>query len=677
MTALFRNDCEKAAPTRRCSAMLLLTAATMLLSSPAWAQTVNYGALEQLFGESVTTSATGQPQRATEVPAAMEIVTADQIRRSGAIDIPNVLKQVPGVDVMQWASDNADISVRGYDQAFSSRLLVLVDGRQVYADHYGYTPWSALPVELAAIRQIEVVKGPSTALFGANAVSGVINIITYNPLYDDVNALAVTGGTQGTIRGSAVTTLQDKGRWAVRLSGSAGFDNDFATPLPAYSGTVSRQQNWREAVDLNGIIQLNAHTQFSLDFSHSQTQNNSVDSSYSLAHVKHLTSSAKGQLNVDTGFGLIQAVAYTNWIAQDTTNPVGKFDFDNQSTVVQLQDVLRVGSDHVLRAAFEFRHNEVATTPTRIGRIFYDTPSISGMWNWTISPSLSLTNALRFESLDLGRSGTAPTGYPFPNSAWDRNLSQWSFNSGLVWKAGEDDTIRLLISRGIQLPSLALFGAYFLTTPFYSTTGSPNLNAAAVMNYEFDWDRQIDAIGAVLRTSLFYQKTTSLFGLYGGSFAGPPVYALTGNIGNSDAVGGELSMTGKFLDHWNWGTSYRFETVKDKFIPLAKNGAAFADFQHVTPKHQIKANLGWARDVWEADAAIYYQSATKGLFPTLSGTDLTPVGAYFNADARVGYRINDNLTLSLSGQNLLQSHQVQTSGPAIERRVFVNLVAAY
>ena len=180
----------------------------------ASAQTVNYGAMEQLFGESVTTSATGQPQRVTEVPAAMEIVTAAQIRRSGAVDIPGVLKQVPGVDVMQWASDNADVSVRGYDQAFSSRLLVLVDGRQVYADHYGYTPWSALPVELAAIRQIEVVKGPSTALFGANAVSGVINIITYNPLYDDVNAVSVTSGTQGTIRGSAVTTLQDKGSWA-------------------------------------------------------------------------------------------------------------------------------------------------------------------------------------------------------------------------------------------------------------------------------------------------------------------------------------------------------------------------------------------------------------------------------------------------------------------------------
>jgi outer membrane receptor protein involved in Fe transport len=234
-----------------------------------------------------------------------------------------------------------------------------------------------------------------------------------------------------------------------------------------------------------------------------------------------------------------------------------------------------------------------------------------------------------------------------------------------------------LVSRGIQLPSLAHFGAYFLSTPLYNTTGNPNLNAAAVMNYELGWDRQIDAIGVSLRGALFYQDTTSLFGLVGDVFPGPPLYTLTGNIGNSEAVGGEISLTGNFLDHWNWSASYRFETIKDRFIPMVQNGIAFSDFQHVTPKHQIKANLGWTLDAWEADAALYYQSATQGLFPTPTGTGLIPISNYVNADARVGYRINRNLLLSVSGQNLLESEQVQTSGPAIERRVFVNLSVAY
>ena len=144
---------------------------------------------KSLFGEPVTTSVTGSPQRATEVPASMTIVTADDISRSGARDLPGILRHVGGIDVLQWANDHADIAIRGYNQASSPRRLVLIDGRQVYTDYYGYTPWSTLPVVLADIRQIEIVRGPNTALFGFNAVGGVINIITYNPLFDDANTI--------------------------------------------------------------------------------------------------------------------------------------------------------------------------------------------------------------------------------------------------------------------------------------------------------------------------------------------------------------------------------------------------------------------------------------------------------------------------------------------------------
>jgi len=663
---------------------LLLSASRVILlamtaaAGAAQAQTMDYGALEKTFGEAVTTSATGSPQRATDVPAEMNIVSAADIRRSGAVDLPGVLKQVPGVDVLQWGTDDADVSVRGYDQAYSSRLLVLVDGRQVYADHYGYTPWAAVPVELSAIRQIEVVEGPNTALFGANAVAGVINIITYNPLYDDVNSISVTAGTQATIRGSAVTTFQDSGRWAVRLSGSGGLDDDFSSPIPGYYPGFARARNTRGAVDADGIFQISSNVQLGLELSHSQTQTNDIDPAYISAHERHITDSVKGQLNADTGFGLVQFMGYTNWISLDTNDIAGAaYDFDDQSTVLQLQDVLRLGNDHVVRAALEFRHNEVATTPLRIGRIFYDLPSFSGMWDWTISPSLSLTNAVRFDSLAMGRSGAVPAGYPFKNSDWDRNISQWSFNSGLVWKATPDDTLRLQVSRGIQLPNLAFLGAYFVSTPLYNTSGNPNVQAAASMNYEVDWDHELGVLGASLRTALFYQQTTDLFGLEGAIFPGPPLYVTTGNVGDSTAAGGEIGLTGQFLEHWRWGASYRLETIKDKFLPIAQGGTAFVDFEHTTPKHQIKANLGWAAGPWEVDGFLYYQSATQGIFPTAIGTSLSPISPYANADARIGYRINDNLTLSIAGQNLLADAQRQTIGPPVGRRLFLNLAAGF
>ena len=154
--------------------LLIAAAAYIVICSggPVRAQSMDYGALEQLFGEPVTTSAIGTPQRQRDVPADIEIITADDIRRSGAIDIPGVLAHVVGVDVQRWSVLGADVSVLSYDSSLTARTLVLIDGRQVYDDNFGRTEWAALPVELSEIRQIEIVKGPNSALFGFNAAGG-------------------------------------------------------------------------------------------------------------------------------------------------------------------------------------------------------------------------------------------------------------------------------------------------------------------------------------------------------------------------------------------------------------------------------------------------------------------------------------------------------------------------
>ncbi len=117
----------------RRSAWLLGTA--MLLPVPALAETIDYGALEMLFGEPVTTSATGSPLRATEAPVTMDIITAEDIRRSGAQDVPSLLGRLAGVHLLPQGVGTTDVGVRGYNQPYSPRLLVLVNGRQVYLDH--------------------------------------------------------------------------------------------------------------------------------------------------------------------------------------------------------------------------------------------------------------------------------------------------------------------------------------------------------------------------------------------------------------------------------------------------------------------------------------------------------------------------------------------------------------
>jgi iron complex outermembrane receptor protein len=606
----------------------------------------------------------------------MSIITADEIRRSGARDIPSILRHVGGVDVMQWANDNADVSIRGYDQAFAARTLVLIDGRQVYVDYYGLTPWSALPVELSAIRQIEIVRGPNAALFGFNAVGGVINIITYNPRYDDVNTASARTGTQGLAELSGVATIKLGAAGALRLSGGLQSENEFSTPIPAAMAGTPRRQNGRAQLEANAVFTLSDAVELNLDVSHSHARRNEVTPGYVYSNAIYETNSILARLTADTDAGLLKFTAYSNWFTQRSADDprFGVFAFDNRDTVVQAEDVFNVGTDHTVRLALEYRHNTVGTSPVSGGTIFYDAASASGMWSWRIAPSVSLTNALRFDHLKLGRSGSVPADYPFTNADWNRTTDVFSFNSGLVWRASDSDTLRLIASRGVQLPSLANTGALLAATPFVHLTGVPTLKPTTVSNYELAWDRDLPWISARLRASLFYQLSENIVSGSGGTVPAPGgAYITSANLGDSDAKGLELNLHGLVDGEWRWSLGYRAEFVKDHRMALAAGDMSYLDYQHTTPRHVVKAGLGWTRGDWEADAYLGYQSNTSGLMRSTAGTALVPVGAYVSLDGRLAYRLTDWATIALSGKDLLQSTQRQTSGPDVERQVFATL----
>ena len=156
---------------------------------------------------------------------------------------------------------------------------MLVNGRQVYADIYGYTPWSTLPIELSDIRQIEVVSGPSGALFGFNAVGGVINIVTYDPLYDDVNTASVTAGTQNLIQGTAIATFRFGDKGGMRISIGGRKNDDFTTPLDPIEMGV-RQGNDRRAGDVAGHFRLAPQVESEFELSHSEAAEPSMTPYY-------------------------------------------------------------------------------------------------------------------------------------------------------------------------------------------------------------------------------------------------------------------------------------------------------------------------------------------------------------------------------------------------------------
>ena len=111
-------------------------------------------------------------------PAAVFVITQDMIRRSGATNIPEALRMAPGVDVARISTNSWAISIRGFNSINSNKLLVLIDGRSIYNEISSGVLWNEQDVMLEDVERIEVVRGPGGTLWGANAVNGVINIIS-------------------------------------------------------------------------------------------------------------------------------------------------------------------------------------------------------------------------------------------------------------------------------------------------------------------------------------------------------------------------------------------------------------------------------------------------------------------------------------------------------------------
>jgi len=182
--------------------------------------------------ETRSVSRYGQPL--LEAPATVSVITAEDIRMSGATNIPDVLRRMVGVDVMQLSAAQPDLSIRGFNRALANKVLVLVDGRSVYQDILATPMWSTIPVLLEEIERIEVVRGPASAVYGANAVTGVVNIITRTPGTGG-NIVHLEGGSPGHARGSVVMSGRS-GESATRLSAGFHQTGRWSTSEPVVDG---------------------------------------------------------------------------------------------------------------------------------------------------------------------------------------------------------------------------------------------------------------------------------------------------------------------------------------------------------------------------------------------------------------------------------------------------------
>ncbi len=671
---------------------LLSTAAALAVASGAQAQSVNYGQLEQFFGEPVTSSATGSPQKAADAPANMEIINAEEIRRSGASNIPDILSFVSGLDVRHYSNGQTDVSVRGYDQPGSPRLLVMVNGRQVYSDDFGYTSWDSIPVQLDEIRQIEVIRGPNSALFGFNAVGGVINIITYDPLNDSVNSVTARGGTDGYGGGSAVGTFHWGDTAGLRLSAGGYRDSEASgsgqPPVEAryYDGTP-----YSRSFAADGRLQIAPGVLATLEGTSSQSEHTmELPTSGYMSNVLYRNNSIKAGLAADTGLGLMNVLVYRNDQHFDSQGPQGGFYLDNVSYVVQANDLLKVAADHTIRFGVEYRNNSVSSLALLNGATGYEVYSGSAMWDWQISPSVSLTNSLRLDHLTLSRSDAVQALSPFSLAQYNAgSVTEPSFNSGLVYKVTDDDTVRLLASRGVQAPSLLDFA---FQLPIHSgpytigdVAGNPDTHAATVTNFEADYDRALPGLHSVVRTSAYYQETRDVINP---AFNGAPTFLRltplpwvveeTQNIGSSKAAGGEIGIKGENAG-WRWHASYSLIKISDSLSLNYSTATPYpVNYSKGTPTNAIIAGFGYTTGKWEMDVDSRWQSSFTDFATDAKGVVYAKtIDDYFTGNVRVGYNIIDAVQLAVTAEQLTQASIVESAGLPNDRRVLFSVNAKF
>lgn len=636
----------------------LALALCCLLAGAARGQSLDYQALEGMFDEPVTTSATGKPERLSDTPATMDVITQDDIRRSGARDLATLLRLLPGV-----------ITYRGHNgsEPFSIGALLL-NGREIYLAAFGQNYLDLIPVELEEIRQIEVVRGPQSGLYGFNSGDGVINIITVDPARDPADFVRMRGGSEALRDGAASVTITPADGVGVRLT--AATDHQHQSGFDARTGMNTPAMNpERRSFTANASAYLPGDSHATFEVAHSDISLPATVPEATLRLNARLQEDAvKGDYTIDTALGKIGALlSYTSLtVPEAQTYLNSRINLHDHTTDGKLNDLVKLSPDDSVRAEFEARNETVhsGTSPEPVTTLML---AGSAMWDHRFTDTLSMVNGVRYYHGDIAQVGPALT-----NGDFHYQPHGWGDNSSLIYKVDAEDSLRASFARGLALPSELNFAQLGLTS-----TGSKGESLAAGAplstwtNTEarLTYDHQFRAEGISARASVFEQQSDSVmaltpFQLLASSLptCNPPTLrtlktcrALVAGNGLSGTTHGiELELEHKSTSGLTWGANYTLERLQ----PHATTDATLLlpTVGREQTLQKANAHLGYGWDQWNADIRLLYTGPTPTL--TLDTLGRVPTVAIENNQTivtlapRIGWQPTDHVSIELSAQNL-------------------------
>ena len=613
-------------------------------------------------------------QPISEAPSNVYVITDEDIRQSGAIDLPTILRRIPGIEVIQMTGADFDVSVRGDNQLRANKLLVMVDGRSIYLDVQGEVLWKALPITLPEIKRIEVLKGPASALYGFNAFDGIINIITKSP--DEMNGvtLQVGGGEYGTLSSAAVVAGKYE-KLGYRLS----VGRDQTNQWDDRNALAFRSQKF------NGQFQYPLSNQAQLTLSGGYLDSNNYDGpvvdtleisqqpsiGYALVGYERPNFFIRGWWTRYTQPALmnVNELISNVFVILDGDGTETNQSIKAQTYNLDMQHSIEFLTNSRLSYGLNYRHNQ-ASSNYLDGDGYEDRLGLYIQNEWKINPRLTAVGGLRFD-MDT-----------FINPTYSPRIS-------LIFQPIINHTFRAGVAVAFRSPTIFEertssqgFIPQFGITSFLN--GSNRLDPEKIVSYELGYQGWYLKHRMRLRLDLFLNHISDLIGRSGtgvpNQFSFFNGASATGNGGSADIYGIEAGI--EFLaTPWLTGFSnFAYQDIGQTYSITNRVHRGFPQFK-VNSGIRAESEYGI-----NGEAVLHFVgSATYPIDPAFTDFSLPPlsanpppstkIGSYFLLNLRCGYQFwkvdgKDKAEVAVSAFNALNDkHKEHPLGEIIGSRV--------
>ena len=596
--------------------------------------------------EATVVSASRRPESALRAPAAVDVVTAEDIKAYGFKEIWDVLRYRVGMDVIDGTSldgNHALVSARGFTKEFVAEMQVLIDGRSVYSPLLGGVYWEGLPVQMQDIERIEIVRGPNAVLYGSNAGLGVINIITKKPSGPSRASAAAWGGTQGSI-GTSESGTAAGAAGGIRVSHEYRSQDDSAAPSGngsandfVHTQKLDARARWNpdaktEVEVLGGGSWMTAGIP---GLPNSPTAEN-TENFQALHATRALGASSGVEASLSRSETTINAVPLPTGPAYTRTY---QYDAEALDHVVWLDE--RVKSDW----GGNWRFSGADSDQTFSGTPRQSSTLVRGFMHHSarVADSVTLSGGVSLEHSDTG--GTQP--------AWQ---------AAALYEPVTDQVLRVTYSMAPTIPPLFYEHGNYLIMPGLRLQGSPNLDPEKLTSWELGWNgRFLD--GALRPSVAFYLMSVRSRDFVFARAPSAPAVDTLDNRNASLARGAELSAEYALSPERALFANYTFEEITtDKGVDALGN-----DDSRATPRHKfnVGGRAALARGVTFSTILGY-----KDNYRTVSSraTSLDSPRS-FRLDARLAWTPRPGWELFVAGQNLLQPYTVEYADGAANPRV--------